>query len=273
MSAWVVRKQWSASLEIDLARHAARLTKQATILGQRRFVCEDLILAALIDFAKQHELPVRITNGQGVFDPRDHRFATVEQFRDEVFKTTGADDLVRPENTIDRGQFRPLKMDPMKLWSPEPDPDTQKALERFGMSSCVPMLRRADPGDMLLLKDLYTGSEVSHCQLILRRSGSELRILQGNFRTRLSSRNPRRGQYQRSFHPCLPVEERLSTIFGGGPGDPRSQCYLGQDLEEGTFRFEDLSYQRASQGSPKNNLSQVLSAGAHLRRWNVQAFA
>jgi hypothetical protein len=68
--------------------------------NEQSFTCEDLALNLLIDYASQNGLPVSIENGKGVFSSNSNKYKNVEQFRNAVLSSTGANDLLNFSNTV-----------------------------------------------------------------------------------------------------------------------------------------------------------------------------
>jgi hypothetical protein len=65
------------------------------IKNDERFTCEDLAINLLIDFASENGLPVSFSNESGlILDAGNKAYDNIEAFRNDVLKTTAAEDLM-----------------------------------------------------------------------------------------------------------------------------------------------------------------------------------
>lgn len=97
-SAWQITNEWKKEEIANYRKYVQQRTSDARENGEE-YTCEDFALGVLIDFASENGLPISIENGQGTFDAHSDEFKSVEEFKDAVFKTTGAKDIQKQSNT------------------------------------------------------------------------------------------------------------------------------------------------------------------------------
>ncbi len=101
--AWDIENEWNDDYIRKYNDYVSRQI-DAYEASSAEFTCEDLALNLLIDFASANNLPVQITNNSGLFgakktyDAASKRFNSVDEYKNAVMKTTGANDLMN--NTI-----------------------------------------------------------------------------------------------------------------------------------------------------------------------------
>jgi hypothetical protein len=131
----------------------------------------------MIDFASENNLPFQFTNGEGTHDASSDKFTSVDEFKTEVLKTSGARDLANTENT---------------LRSP-----------------------KAEAGSLILMKN-GDSRKVNHTQVVTSANSSTIEIAQGNLNYRILSQDPSNPFYggvqiQRGRHELKNGQYKNST--------------------------------------------------------------
>jgi|GEM_PF-4955793 len=101
--AWAVTKQWN-TVKIAEYRKYAKNTSDVYFRGNvRQFVCEDFATSLVMQFARENNLPFKISNGTGTYDAKKYHYSEHTEaenhtpFDQVMLKTTGAPDL-NPNN-------------------------------------------------------------------------------------------------------------------------------------------------------------------------------
>ncbi len=140
-SAWQITRQWDDKMIGKYRNYVNGKVQEYTKNGEE-FTCEDLVISTMIDFASANGLPFAMGNGSGTYDAASENYSDVATFKNDVLKTTGANDLQSNAN-----------------------------------SSAID-LRSAQSGDFLLKRD---GNNVAtHSQLVTSTGNNAIGISQGN---------------------------------------------------------------------------------------------
>ena len=97
-SAWQVTHKWDSKM-IGKYRDYVSSKMQEYINDGKEFTCEDLVLSTIIDFASENGLPFEMKNGTGAYDATSDDYSDVATFKNDVLKTSGANDLQNNANT------------------------------------------------------------------------------------------------------------------------------------------------------------------------------
>ncbi len=97
--AWAVTGTWSAQ-KISEYRTYAKTTADTFFRGNvQTFVCEDFATTLVMQFARENNLPFKISNGTGLYDAKEYHYSEHDHggkhmpFDQVMLKTTGAPDL------------------------------------------------------------------------------------------------------------------------------------------------------------------------------------
>jgi hypothetical protein len=151
--AWQVKNEWNNDYIKKFQDFSASKTNEYSNLG-KQFTCEDLALSLIIDFASENNLPFQFTNETGTFNPTDAIYTSVDDYKNAVLKTSGANDLANNNNTTE------ISMD------------------------------KAKKGDLILLKTHDDSIKYNHTQVITKITDTQTEISQGNLNYRILSQDP-----------------------------------------------------------------------------------
>ena len=152
LQAWDINNEWDEKTIAKYQEYVAGRINEY-IENDEKFTCEDLAANLLIDFASENGLPVSFSNESGlILDAGNEAYDNIEDFRNDVLETTGANDLVNTSVEQDKNDMR--------------------------------------KGDLLLHSNEETG-RVNHTQVVTYSDNDVVRIFQGNLKGRIFSSNPK----------------------------------------------------------------------------------
>lgn len=198
---WKTTRSWTDS---DIRAYHAQVPQMAETAraSKRPYTCEDFALALLCDFASQHGLPVKLSDGvreyrnMDIYDPDYHENypQSPRGFISMVMVTFGAPDIQRSPNTLR-----------------------------------LPAAEDLLPGDLLALardsKGRATGGRAHHIQVVTRTSGSSIDIYQGNSNWQIHK----------------PITW-VNRVFGRNSADPTQSAYAGMPPETGSFTRANVGW-------------------------------
>jgi RHS repeat-associated protein len=100
LEAWQVTEQWDKNNIAAYREYVGNKTKEYIAKGNE-FTCEDFALSLLISFASENNLPIILTNGSGTYDASSEKYKSIDQFKIEVFNTSGAVDVQNNSKIIE----------------------------------------------------------------------------------------------------------------------------------------------------------------------------
>jgi RHS repeat-associated protein len=152
--AWKTTNQWDDNWIAEFEKFAVTQSEVLEQNSSNAYTCEDFALTILIDFASRNGLPINIQNGTDTYKSTDSRFSSVDDFKDAVLKTTGANDLSYPSNTTLIGNI-----------------NGKTTLSNLNLKT----------GDLFLHRAKLTSDELyKHTQVVTELSANRIAIHQGN---------------------------------------------------------------------------------------------
>lgn len=233
--AWAVTSTWSAQ-KISEYRTYAKTTANVYFRGNtRKFVCEDFAISLAMQFARENNLPFKISNGTGLYDAKEYHYSEHEHggkhmpFDQVMLRTTGARDL-----------------------NPDNQPNTVAIIDSVNAPSYNAALQaNIVKSGMIHIMDTSNNGTTNHIQVITDIDVQMTPPYANKPLTKLIP--PYRGEYvvakigihQGNFPDNFAAARRgLAGYFTGGDEDMYSYWYLGVSLQTGSYEMPSGNYTR-----------------------------